>query len=1109
MPCIGFLKLRLMFRLVWMTLAGATMIGVLTWLCAMPFADHVETRIVKPDAQLLSELATLKDQSIHLDNVIRLQVEVDYQQGVKANWYPKEEAPVLKQLVEQGKLPPVANRVGTEPLVLRGVDGMGKYGGSMYKLRDTGGARMTPVQLVRWSPQGYPIVPNAAKSWEVSEDGTVYTFMLRKGMKWSDGHLFTSADVFYWWNHEMLDPVMTPGGPASEFVRKGVPMRVEAPDPYTLRFIFAAPYSLFLETLASKPNLCESPKHFLEKFHPVLGDKQLIDAVIKQHSLINERAVYSFVRSRVEKPSLAPWIERTERMTPPRIYVRNPYYWAVDEAGRQLPYNDRIVVNDKSMDMLTIAASQGEVTMQGRYIRSQEYTMLMSQRQQYGYEVYHYLNGDGADWGLSFNLNRRTESKKHDTFDKAKLLADKRFRQALSLAVDRQGIVDALVSGLAKPNQIGPVSPSMYAYSDFKDSYVAFDPQRAQALLDACGLTARDADGYRCFADGSPLLFDINYCNFTGEGPGEFIVDDWRRVGINVRMRAQDRSIFYVEKSAGLHDMTVWGGYGAFNPLLEPRYFMPFSSESNFAVQYGKWYRGGGLYAKPGTRVPGLRPAENDPMFEQIKLYEQVKLTASLDERRALFRKMLDVASENVFMLTFYTPLPQLVVVKDGYRNVPSKGIYSWPFLSPSNLGPETWYWEQPTESPQALTDTATELMRIEPLRPLVDPTLNSTLIQLSGNVSVGRQGKIVGAIVKWGMLVSVLLLLILMATRSPYALRRLLIMVPMLLVISIISFVVIELPPGDAITSKIMELQSQGGEVDEKEIQDIRTLFRTEESAWKRYTWWMGFDWFLTYDQKDAGLLQGNLGRSMMDLQPVNQKVGDRLLFTFLISLGTIVLTWSLALPIGIYSAAKQYSFFDYLFTIGGFIGMCIPGFLLALLMMYVAEAAFGLHVSGLLSPEYAAQSSWSMAKVVNLLKHIWLPIMVMGVTGTAGMIRVMRANLLDELCKPYVVTARAKGVRPLKLLFKYPVRVALNPFISGIGGILPQLISAGAIVSIVMSLPTIGPMQLDAVMQQDMYLAGSMLMVLSTLSVIGTLLSDLLLVVCDPRIRFHGGSR
>jgi ABC-type dipeptide/oligopeptide/nickel transport system permease component len=234
-----------------------------------------------------------------------------------------------------------------------------------------------------------------------------------------------------------------------------------------------------------------------------------------------------------------------------------------------------------------------------------------------------------------------------------------------------------------------------------------------------------------------------------------------------------------------------------------------------------------------------------------------------------------------------------------------------------------------------------------------------------------------------------------------------------------------------------------------------------------------------------------------------INDLVGDRITLTIAISLGTILLTWMLALPIGIYSAVRQYSPGDHALTLIGFIGMCVPAFLLALVLTTWAG------VSGLFSPEFAAQAEWSWPKVFDLMKHIWIPILVLGVGGTASMIRIMRANLLDELKKPYVVTAMAKGVRPLKLLLKYPVRLALNPFVSGIGGLFPQLISGGAIVSIVLALPTVGPMLITALNTEDTYLAGSMLIVLSLLGIIGTLVSDLLLLWLDPRIRFEGGTR
>jgi ABC-type dipeptide/oligopeptide/nickel transport system permease component len=264
-----------------------------------------------------------------------------------------------------------------------------------------------------------------------------------------------------------------------------------------------------------------------------------------------------------------------------------------------------------------------------------------------------------------------------------------------------------------------------------------------------------------------------------------------------------------------------------------------------------------------------------------------------------------------------------------------------------------------------------------------------------------------------------------------------------------------------------------------------------------------MGVPWFWSFDSADLGLLQGYLGRSMENNRPVGAIVGDRILLTLAISFGTILLTWALAIPIGIYSAVRKYSVGDYFFTLVAFVGMSVPPFLLALLLMVAAG------VSGLFSPEFAAQPGWSWPKVVDLLGHVWVPIVVMGISGTAGLTRIMRANLMDELSKPYVTTARARGVRPLKLLLKYPVRVALNPFVSGIGHLFPELVSGGAIVAIVLSLPTVGPLQIEALMSEDAYLAGSMLMVLSVLAVFGTLVADLLLLWLDPRIRYESGSR
>ncbi|MHC4883814.1 MAG: ABC transporter permease [Planctomycetota bacterium] len=337
------------------------------------------------------------------------------------------------------------------------------------------------------------------------------------------------------------------------------------------------------------------------------------------------------------------------------------------------------------------------------------------------------------------------------------------------------------------------------------------------------------------------------------------------------------------------------------------------------------------------------------------------------------------------------------------------------------------------------------------------------------------------------------------LAVRHPFVRKRLLLMLPMLLVISAGAFFIIQLPPGDYTTVRIAQLQEEGDAVQMQKILEIRASFNLDDPWLVQYLDWTGLQWFTTFDNEDKGLLQGVLGRSMKDNRSVNELVGDRLLLTFLITLGSVLLTWAIALPIGIYSAVRQYSIGDYIFTAMAFLGMCIPSFLLALILMVLT----GVH--GLFSPEFQTQAYWNWPKVADLLKHVWLPIVMVGVASTAGMIRVMRANLLDELKKPYVVTARAKGVRPVRLLLKYPVRIALNPFVSSIGGLFPALVSGSAIIAMVLGLPTVGPLLLNGIMEQDMYVAGSLLMVLSTLSIFGTLVSDLLLLALDPRIRYE----
>ena len=323
------------------------------------------------------------------------------------------------------------------------------------------------------------------------------------------------------------------------------------------------------------------------------------------------------------------------------------------------------------------------------------------------------------------------------------------------------------------------------------------------------------------------------------------------------------------------------------------------------------------------------------------------------------------------------------------------------------------------------------------------------------------------------------------------FAIRRILYMIPTLIVVSIISFAIIQLPPGDYLTSVVTTMRASGETIDEATLAAMEQRYGLSQPVYVQYWKWV-----------TGIVLRGDFGQSFEWNQPVSELMWGRLSLTVVISLVTLFFTWIVAFPIGIYSAVRQYSIGDYITTIMGYIGLATPNFLLALILMYIAFKYLNQSVGGLFSPEYA-DAPFSWAKLWDLFQHLWIPVIIIGMAGTAGLIRIMRANLLDELHKPYVVTARAKGMTEVSLTLRYPVRVALNPFVSTVGWTLPALVSGATIISIVLNLPTTGPLLLKALMSQDMYLAGSFIMLLSFLTIIGTFISDILLAWLDPRIR------
>lgn len=325
------------------------------------------------------------------------------------------------------------------------------------------------------------------------------------------------------------------------------------------------------------------------------------------------------------------------------------------------------------------------------------------------------------------------------------------------------------------------------------------------------------------------------------------------------------------------------------------------------------------------------------------------------------------------------------------------------------------------------------------------------------------------------------------------FILKRIIQAIPILFGISVISFMIIQLPPGDYLTTYVNNLRSQGDMISDEQVKALEQQYGLDQPIYIQYWKWI------------TNFVRGDMGQSFYWNKPVRTLIGERIALSMAVALFSLILTYAIAIPVGLFSATRQYTLTDNILTVAAFIGVGLPSFLIALVLMYYGARYLGLSAGGLFSPEYL-DAPWSWGRVVDLLKHMWLPAIVIGVSGTAGTIRVMRATTLDELSRPYVEAARARGLKEITAVLRYPARVALNPIMSTIGWQLPAIVSGETIVSLVLGLPTCGPLLYTALITQDMYLAASFIMILSTLTVIGTLLSDLLLAWIDPRIRFGG---
>ena len=613
---------------------------------------------------------------------------VEYEEVTGKSITEFSEAPALSKLVEQGELLPVEERLPAEPAVVEPVEEIGEYGGNWRKSVMNRGdmmlnARVGYEPLVRWDRTGAKVIPNVAKGWEMSDEGAVYTFYLREGMKWSDGEPFTADDIMFWYEDILLNEELSPTFP-SWLTVGGEQAIVEKVDDYTVRFKFARPYGLFLEYLAGPNalNITFYPKHYLKQFHPQYTSEEELDQRVEEaglefwYQLFGQKAD---PHANPELPSIRPWVLKTPDPTAHATAERNPYYWKVDPQGNQLPYIDKLSFSfAQSAETMVLRAVSGEDDMQYQYLGLADYTLLAENAEMGGYQVYMWPSAEIACFYPNQNVKDPVLRE---------LFQDRRFRIALSLAINREEINQLGFLGLGIPHAATSVEGDPYYVEEFARAYIDYDPEKANELLDEVGLTERDKDGYRLRPDGKTLAVVINvFPAETGMTPDvwELVKKYLEDIGIKTAIKVEDHSLWVTRTTAGESEIAGYGTTGM-HWDIDPIWYVPTSSYSYWAPLYGVWYATGG---KGGEEpIPEIR--------ELQQLYDQLKETMDSDQKLELGRSILRSHAENVWYVGFVN-YPYPIVVKNNFKNVPQEGIvHDWRLVSPGYCNPEQFFFKE------------------------------------------------------------------------------------------------------------------------------------------------------------------------------------------------------------------------------------------------------------------------------------------------------------------------------------------------------------------------------------------------------------------------------
>ncbi|MGI6209818.1 MAG: ABC transporter substrate-binding protein, partial [Anaerolineae bacterium] len=585
------------------------------------------------------------------------------------------EAPMLAERVAAGELPPVDERLPVEPLVQEVADEIGVYGGTWHRAAVNASdtalfSRLYPDALVYFDIVGN-LVPAVAKSWEVSEDGTQFTFYLREGMKWSDGEPYTADAIMWWYEHIFMNEEITPTKPS--WMRTGIGADygvIEKIDDYTLRFTFPQPYGTFLEHAATN-YLVGVPGHYLEQFHIDFVDRAELEAMAQERGfeqwfqLFNDR---NSTYQNPERPIVGAWQFITEPDETTLIAERNPYYYRVDPEGNQLPYIDRIqfeiVTNPEVLNFMVIA---GELDCQERHVNLLNYPLLVEGQEQGNYRILEWPGDGGADAGLMINMNAgQQEGANEHQIAIGDTLRTLEFRQALSIALDRDEIWNSAFLGFGEPRQMAPMQWSKYYEEGMETPWTEYDPDRANQMLDELGLDKRDGDGYRLGPDGQPIDFSIAAVELFGPwvDTAQLASDHWNAVGIKCIVNVEERSLYYTRMQAGEHQVAVWNTGGNGKVLIYPWWVMPYGSSSRIAPLSGIWYQTGG--------AQGVEPTGD--LRRVLELFDQATVTIDQEAQDELAREIFRINVANLWTIGTIggTPLEQgLVVAKNYFFNVP------------------------------------------------------------------------------------------------------------------------------------------------------------------------------------------------------------------------------------------------------------------------------------------------------------------------------------------------------------------------------------------------------------------------------------------------------